>query len=58
IRFQEDSQQYIIESKESPSDTANNYLQKKNPNNTTKISSIYIFCLNVMDIKREHKRKN
>ncbi|CAG8761668.1 17305_t:CDS:1, partial [Cetraspora pellucida] len=27
IRFQEDSQQHIIESKEFPSDAANNYLQ-------------------------------
>ncbi|CAG8726503.1 1959_t:CDS:2 [Cetraspora pellucida] len=56
IRFQEDSQQNIIESKESPSAAANNYLWKKNPNNPcARISGVHVFGLNILDIERERE---
>ncbi|CAG8817734.1 9576_t:CDS:2, partial [Racocetra persica] len=59
VRFQEDSQQYILESKKSPSDTANKYLWKKNPNNPrARISDVYVFCLNILDIEKECERKH
>ncbi|CAG8836265.1 29190_t:CDS:2, partial [Gigaspora margarita] len=59
VRFQEDSQQYILELKESPSNVANKYLWKKNPDNpSTRISGIHVFCLNILDIEKEHERKH
>ncbi|CAG8850984.1 11432_t:CDS:2, partial [Gigaspora margarita] len=54
VRFQEDSQQYILELKEFPSNAANKYLWKKNPDNpSARISGIYVFCLNILDIEKE-----
>ncbi|RIB14849.1 hypothetical protein C2G38_2193924 [Gigaspora rosea] len=60
IKFKENSQQYIIESNESPSKVANDYLNRKKSSNThSRISGIHVFGLNIIDIEheREHKKK-
>ncbi|CAG8700594.1 22826_t:CDS:2, partial [Dentiscutata erythropus] len=53
IRFEENSQQYILKSKKFSTTIANNYLQKKCPNTLATISEIYVFGLNAMDIEWE-----
>ncbi|CAG8579075.1 8930_t:CDS:2 [Cetraspora pellucida] len=55
IRFNENSQHYVIESKEFLTAVANNYLQKKNPNTNAKLSGIHIFGLNATDTKRSRR---
>ncbi|CAG8766214.1 3969_t:CDS:2 [Cetraspora pellucida] len=57
IRFNENSQNYVIESKESSTAVANNYLQKKNPNTNAKLSGIHVFGLNATDVDKSMKTK-
>ncbi|CAG8769713.1 1627_t:CDS:2, partial [Cetraspora pellucida] len=57
IRFEENSQQYVLISKKSLTNVANDYLQKKCPNTCATISRIHVFGLNAMDVKQERDRK-
>ncbi|CAG8834673.1 44468_t:CDS:2 [Gigaspora margarita] len=59
IRFNENSQQYVIQLKESSSNVTTEYLRRKGSNSHTRIFGIHVFGLNAIDVKqeREHKRK-
>ncbi|RIB17717.1 hypothetical protein C2G38_2186582 [Gigaspora rosea] len=57
VRFNESSQQLVIESNESSSKVANEYLQKKGSINCARISRIHVFGLNAMDVEQERERK-
>ncbi|RIB18223.1 hypothetical protein C2G38_2185215 [Gigaspora rosea] len=57
IRFEENSQRFVLKSKKSPTNVANNYLQKKYPNTCATIFRIHVFGFNAMDMERERNRK-
>ncbi|CAG8687476.1 3402_t:CDS:10, partial [Gigaspora margarita] len=59
IKFKENSQQYIIESNESPSKVANDYLnvKKKSSNTRSRISGIHVFGLHIINVEHEWKHK-
>ncbi|CAG8641966.1 27921_t:CDS:2 [Dentiscutata erythropus] len=57
IRFEENSLQYVLKSKKSPTAVANDYLQKKYSDTHVTISGIHIFGLNVTDVDRECNKK-
>ncbi|CAG8792542.1 3637_t:CDS:2, partial [Gigaspora margarita] len=57
IRFEKNSQQYVLKSKKSSTAVANDYLQKKCPNTRATISGIHVFGLNATDMEQECKRK-
>ncbi|CAG8626358.1 3372_t:CDS:2 [Cetraspora pellucida] len=55
IRFNKNSQQHVIQLKESSSNVATEYLRKKDSINHARISGIYLFGLNAMNIEQEHE---
>ncbi|RIB08951.1 hypothetical protein C2G38_2044721 [Gigaspora rosea] len=57
IRFEENSQQYVLKSKKSPTAVANDYLQKKCHNTCATILGIHVFGLNAKDVEWERNRK-
>ncbi|CAG8836681.1 15498_t:CDS:2, partial [Gigaspora margarita] len=57
IRFNENSQQHIIQSKESLSNIATEYLRRKGSNSHARISGIHVFGLNAIDVEQEYERK-
>ncbi|CAG8748573.1 6104_t:CDS:2 [Gigaspora margarita] len=57
IRFNENSQQHVIQSKESSSNVATEYLRRKGSNSHARISAIHVFGLNAIDIEQERERK-
>ncbi|CAG8686405.1 14824_t:CDS:2, partial [Cetraspora pellucida] len=58
IKFEENVQTFVMESKESATDVANKYLQKKNPNMQAKLSGIHVFKLNAKDLEQEYIKKH
>ncbi|GBC44604.2 hypothetical protein GLOIN_2v1778530 [Rhizophagus irregularis DAOM 181602=DAOM 197198] len=58
IWFEKNFQQYVVESKESPTKAANEYLRSKNPNTHANLSGIHVFGLNATDVEKEREKKN
>ncbi|CAG8754853.1 10931_t:CDS:2, partial [Racocetra fulgida] len=57
IRFEDNGQKFVIESKDSSTKAANEYLQKRNPNTQAKVSGVHVFGLNATNVEKEREKK-